>query len=115
MAFKWFRPARHIPPAPRPVLPTPPCWVLGCTEVEAWARVGLTVLGLPSDAEVCETHDLALEFNMKYPAAAGLDDQARTVHGDADHGWLVGGFLLVRPPAPVKASPEPGSQRSDLP
>lgn len=95
-------------------VPGPPCWVLDCTE-EAWARVSMTVPGLPDDAMACETHELALEFNVQHPALAGLDERARTVDGGPDRGWLVGGFLFVRPPVPPKASPEPPRQRPDLP
>lgn len=116
MAFKWLRPGRQIPPAPpRPVLPAPPCWVLGCTEGEAWARAAVIVPGLPDDARVCETHEHALEFNIRHPGLAGLDVSARSLDGSADLGWRIGGFLLVRPPALPEASPEPPRQRPDLP
>lgn len=111
--FRWLRPS--IPsPAPRPVVPGPPCWVLGCTE-EAWARVGLAVPGLPADSEVCDVHDLAVEFNIEHPAIAGLSRHASAVAMGSEHaGWVVAGLFLVRPLAPVKASAEPRPQRPHL-
>ena len=116
--FRWLSPrGRGLAPLPRrTTAPWRACWVLECPD-EAWARVGLTTPGLPRDAALCEVHDLALEFNRENPEAAGLSGSGAdaVAMGSEGSGWLVAGLLLVRPPAPVEASPAPGPQAADLP
>jgi hypothetical protein len=74
--------------------------------------MSVVVPGLPDDAVVCETHEFAIEFNIAHPAAAGLDERASRLDGGPDLGWRIGGFLLVRPPAPgqgLSRAASPGS------
>jgi hypothetical protein len=114
--FRWLSPrGRELAPLPRrATAPWRACWVLGCPD-EAWVRVGLTTPGL-RDTELCEVHDLAMEFNIENPEAAGLARSGAdaVVMGSEASGWLVAGLLLVRPPAPAEASPETDPQGSDV-